>query len=74
MEPANTEIFRIKVIWQVTWQVLILTSTFTFPSKTLLHHINDATGLNKKTLLPPKNVYDLEDIFPLTDMYAIQVI
>ena len=56
------------------WQVLILTSTFTFPSKALLHHIDDATGLSEKTLLPPKNVYDSEGVFSLTNTYATQII
>ena len=43
-------------------------------SKALLYHIINTTGLNKKTLSPPKDVYDLEGIFPLTDMYATQII
>ena len=39
------------------WQVLILTSTFTFPSKALLHHINDANGLSRKTSSPPERMW-----------------
>ena len=74
MEPINTEIFKIKGIWQIKWRVLILTSIFTFPSKTLLHHIDNATGLSKKTLSPPKNVCELEGVFLLIDTYATQVI
>ena len=48
----------------------MLTSTFTFPSKTLFHHIDNTTGLSGKTLSPRKKVYDLEGVFPLTDTYA----
>ena len=47
---------------------------YLFPSKALLQHIDDATSLSGKTSLPPKNVCDLEDVFPLTDTYATQVI
>ena len=61
-------------MWQVMWQVLILTSTFIFPSKALFYHINDTTSLSGKMLSLPKNVRDSKNIFPLTDMYAIQVI
>ena len=43
-------------------------------SKALLHYIDNATGLSKKTSSPSKNVYDLEDIFLLIDTYATQVI
>ena len=43
-------------------------------NKALLHHIDNATNLSEKTSLPPKNVYDLEGVFPLTDTYATQVI
>ena len=66
--------FRMEVTWQVTWWVLIWTSTFTFPSKALLYHIDNVTNLSKKMLLPRKNVCDSEDVFPLTDIYAIQTI
>ena len=66
--------FKIEVMWQITWQVLILTFTFTFPSKALLYHINNTTGLSGKTLSPSKDIYDLEGVFPRTDIYATQVI
>ena len=46
--------FEIEVTWQVTWQVLILTSIFIFPSKALLHHIDNATGWSGKTLSLPR--------------------
>ena len=29
---------------------------YLFPSKALLHHIDDATGLSGKTLLPPERM------------------
>ena len=74
MKPANTEIFKIEVMWQVTWRVLILTSTFTFPNKALLYHTDDTTGLSGKTLSLRKNVCDSEGVFPLTNTYATQVI
>ena len=74
MDPANTEIFRIEVMWQVIWQVLILISTFTFPSKALFYYIDEATGESEKTLLLSKNVCDSEDVFSLTDTYVTQVI
>ena len=45
-----------------------------FPSKALLHHIDNATGLSGKTLLPLKNICDLEGVLSLTDTYATQVI
>ena len=48
--------FKIEVTWQVTWQVLILTSTFTF-FQVLLHYIDNATGLSRKTLLPPERMW-----------------
>ena len=67
---CNIVTFRIEVTWQVRWQVLILTSTFTFSSKTLLHRINDATGLSKKILLASKNICDSEGVFSLIDTYA----
>ena len=36
------------------WEILILTSTFTFSSKALLHHIDNTTGLSGKTSSPPR--------------------
>ena len=45
-----------------------------FLSKALLHYIDNTIDLSRKTLLSPKNVYDLEGIFSLTDIYATQVI
>ena len=62
--------FKIQVTWQVTWRVLILTFIFTFPSKALLHHIDDTTGLRGKDVIVTMNVCDLEGVFPLTDMYV----
>ena len=47
---------------------------YLFPSKALLHHIDNATNLSGKTSLPPKNVCDSEGVFPLIDTYATQVI
>ena len=59
---------------QVTWRVLILTSTFTFLSKTLLYHIDNAIGLGGKNVIAIMNVCDSEGIFLLTNTYATQVI
>ena len=59
---------------QVTWRILILTSTFTFLSKALSHHIDDATGLRGKDVVATINVCDSKGIFPLTDTYATQII
>ena len=56
------------------WQVLILTSKFTFSSKVLLHHIDDTTGLREKVVVATLNICDLEAVFPLTDIYATQII
>ena len=64
----------IEITWQVTWFVLILTSTFTFLSKALFHHIDDTTNLSEKMLSPLKIICDSKALFPLTNMYAIQII
>ena len=56
------------------WRVLILTFTFTFLSKALLHYIDNATDLSRKMLSPLKNVCNSEAVFPLTDTYVTQVI
>ena len=38
------------------------------------YHLDGATSLSGKTLYIALNVCDSEDVFPLTDMYATQVI
>ena len=38
------------------------------------YHLDGATGLIEKTSYVALNICDLEGVFPLTDMYATQVI
>ena len=53
VEPANTKIFRIEVTWHTIRNIISLNINFHLIyllSKALLHHIDDATSLSKKTL------------------------
>ena len=59
---------------KVTWRVLVLTFTFTFPSKTLLYHIDNVTSWSGKDVIATINIYDSKGVFPLTDIYTTQVI
>ena len=77
MEPANTEIFRIEIMWHTIGNVTSFDIDFYLIyllSKALLYYINNAISISRKTLLLPKDVCDLEGVFLLTDTYATQVI
>ena len=77
---CNIVTFRIEITWHIIGNVTSLDIDFhlfylfTFSSKALFHHIDDATGLNGKALYISQNVYNSEGVFSLVNIYATQFV